>query len=394
MTCLSDPDDAHADIRTLLFMYKSILDFAGADRAIRITPAAARTFDLPARSVHASFLVRDLSRRRMLKTIATLRESYGIRAAASMNAKERSCADDIDRLLERFQRSIRPPISWWKLALPLALLTTFVFRLLSIRSDRDRASYEALLDSIASSLRLDYQAALHPATPITGHASVQLAFNLAASLLIVVLPFMWRSYPFYRALFLVDWVRVITARTTSTESHQRFLHRERCASALELRASAAVGSPTRTWWDFQLDLILKFAGVTTVFAFLLYFWTGAGDIPLSSRLAFAGAFLLFVGPFWWWYVVRVRERMVGRHENEPIALPRFLASLSHSRSLTVWCLVAFALLLSAELRRGQLSIFDPIGLAAICVTWVSILRGAAWVTDAGWLRLRAWIRGA
>jgi len=378
-----DPEDAQASIRTLLFMYKSILDFGNADISIRITQAAAHNFDLPARSVCSSFLAQDLSRRRMLKTIAMLRECYGTRAAASMSPAQRRRADEIDQLLERFQRSVRPAVSWWKLALPTALISTFIFRLLSIRSERDRPAYEALVDSVAASLRLDYQTAFDPATPITARAAFQLVFTLLVSLLIAVAPFMWRNYPHYRALFLVDWA-----------SDKKVLNHERCTAALEHRASAAVGRSAPAWWDFQIDLVLKFAVVTTAFAILLYSWAGLGEISLADRPAFAGHIALIVGPFWWWYVVRLSQRIAARRDNQPIRLPRFLASLSHSRSLLGWCVMAFVLFLTSDVLHGRASIFDAIGELAICVTWVFVLQCAAWIADVGWRRVHAWFQRA
>lgn len=206
---------------------------------------------------------------------------------------------------------------------------------------------------------------------------------MVVSLLIVVAPFMWRNHPLYRALFLLDWT-----------SDKKFLSHEHCAAALEHHASAAVGRSAPAWWDFQIDLVLKFAGVTTVFAFLLYLWVGPGGIPLADLLASAGFMVLIVGPFWWWCVVRLSLRMAARRDNLSNRLPGFLASLSHSRSLLVWCLVAFLLFLTSDFLHGRASTFDAIGELALCVTWASILRGAAWFSDVGWRRIRAWFQRA
>lgn len=375
------PEAALADIRTLLFMYDSILEFGRAETSIRITPAAARNFDLPARSVGASFLAQDLSRRRMHRTIATLRECYGTRAAASRSPEQRRDADEIDQLLERFQRSVRPAVAWWKLALPAALLSTFVLRI-NFASEHDRPAYEALLGSVAATIRLDYDSAFHPAARITALAAFQLVSALAFSLLIVVVPFMWRNYPHYRALFLVDWT-----------SDKNFLNHERCATALEHRAAMAVGQRRApAWWDFQVDLVLKLVGATTFVGLLAYFWTLPGEYPLTDTLASAAVVVLVAGPIWWWYVVRLSRRMAARRDNRPNGPPGFLSSLGHARSLRVWCFMAFVLLVTSEVVRGRASIIDTVGKAAVCVTWVWILQGAAWVVDVGWPRARMWVR--
>ena len=376
----SAPDQARADIRALLSMYQSILDFIGTETSVRFTRRAADAFDLPTRSVHANYLTRDLSRRRMLKTIARLREGYGTRAVASTNANERTDADEIDGLLERFQRSVLPPVSWWKLAIPAALVTTFVFRLLSFTVERDdRPSYEALLESLAASLRLDYQTAFDPATHITGRATSLLVFNLLFSLLLALSLFIWKSYPHYRALFLTEW---------TSDKVGIGLSRERCAETFELGAAAAVGRRPPSRWDIQIDLVLKITVVAMAFAWLVWQQLLLGG-PLSSRLTSIGLIVLVLGPFCWWYVVRASERMAARRALQPKTLDGFLKSLSHSRSLVVWCLMAFALFLASAALEGVDLIFFAIFWFWVIWLWVILLWAAAWVAEVGWPRCKA-----